>query len=116
MKPYYVELENTIDEKEILLDNHYPVLLKYLVSELKKVDKKRDNATKKLMEMSERENMQSHTTQRYWKTVANIEFYEKEVRELISEINSIIDIYDIKNKMHQERFYFIKSVDKLLNR
>ena len=115
MKPYYVELENTIEEKEILLDNHYPVLLKYLVSELKKADKKRDNATKKLMEMNERENMQSHTTQRYWKTVANVEFYEKEVRELVSEIKTIMMIYDIENKMHQERFYFIKSVDNILH-
>ena len=105
-----------LSQKEVLLDNHYPVLLKYLVSELKKADKKRDNATKKLMDMNERENMQSHTTQRYWKTVANVEFYEKEVRKLVSEINSIIDIYDIKNKMHQERFYFIKSVEKLLNK
>ena len=35
----------------------YYVKLKYLVSELKKADKKRDNATKKLMEMIERENM-----------------------------------------------------------
>nr|DAF38691.1 MAG TPA: Protein of unknown function (DUF1140) [Caudoviricetes sp.] len=103
-----------LSTKEELLDKHYLVVLKYLVSELKKVDKKRDNATKKLMEMNERENMQSHTTQRYWKTVANIEFYEKEVRNLVSEVNSIIDIYDIKNKMHQDRFYFIKSVDKLL--
>jgi hypothetical protein len=24
-------------------------------------------------------------------------------------------IYDIENKMHQERFYFIKSVDNLLH-
>lgn len=104
-----------LSQKEILLDNHYPVVLKYLVSELKKADKKRDNATKKLMDMNERENMQSHTTQRYWKTSANVEFYEKEVRKLVSEINSIIDIYDIKNKIHQERFYFIKSVDNLLH-
>lgn len=103
-----------LSTKEELLDKHYLVVLKYLVSELKKADKKRDSATKKLMDMSDRENMQSHTTQRYWKTVANVEFYEKEVRNLVSEVNSIIDIYDIKNKMHQERFYFIKSVDKLL--
>lgn len=105
-----------LSTKEILLDNHYPVVLKYLVSELKKADKKRDNATKKLMEMNNRENMQSHTTQMYWKTVANVEFYEKEVRKLVAEVNSIINIYDIKNKIHQERFYFIKSIDKLLNK
>lgn len=104
-----------LSTKEILLDKHYPVVLKYLVSELKKADKKRDNATKKLMEMNDKENMQSHTTQRYWKQVSNVEFYENEVRKLVSEVKSIIDIYDIKNKMHQERFYFIKSVDKLLN-
>lgn len=103
-----------LNTKEELLDKHYLVVLKYLVSELKKTDKKRDNATKKLMDMNDKENMQSHTTQRYWKTSANVEFYEKEVRNLVSEVNSIIDIYDIKNKMHQERFYFIKSVDKLL--
>lgn len=104
-----------LSQKEVLLDKHYPVVLKHLVSELKKADKKRDNATKKLMEMNERETMHSHTTQRYWKTVANVEFYEKEVRKLVSEVNSIIDIYDIENKMHQERFYFIKSVDNLLH-
>lgn len=103
-----------LSTKEELLDKHYLVVLKYLVSELKKVDKKRDSATKKLMEMNDKENMQSHTTQRYWKTSANVEFYENEVRKLVSEVNSIIDIYDIKNKMHQDRFYFIKSVDKLL--
>lgn len=103
-----------LSTKEELLDKHYLVVLKYLVSELKKADKKRDSATKKLMEMNDKENMQSHTTQRYWKTSANVEFYEKEVRNLVSEVNLIIDIYDIKNKMHQERFYFIKSVDKLL--
>lgn len=105
-----------VSQKEVLLDKHYSVVLKYLVTELKKVDKKRDNATKKLMEMNDKEHMQSHTTQRYWKQVSNVEFYENEVRKLISEVNSIIDIYDIKNKMHQERFYFIKTVDKLLNR
>nr|DAH79908.1 MAG TPA: Protein of unknown function (DUF1140) [Caudoviricetes sp.] len=103
-----------LSQKEILLDKHYPVVLKYLLSELKKADKKRDRATKKLMEMNDRDNMHSHTTQRYWKTSGDVEFYENEVRKLVSEVNSIIDIYDIKNKMHQERFYFIKSVDKLL--
>lgn len=103
-----------LSQKEVLLDKHYSVVLKYLVSELKKADKKRDKATKKLIEMNDKENMHSHRTQVYWKTSANVEFYEKEVRNLVSEVNSIIDIYDIKNKMHQERFYFIKSVDKLL--
>lgn len=104
-----------LSQKEILLDNHYPVVLKYLVSELKKADKKRDKATKKLIEMNDKENMQSHTTQRYWKTSANVEFYENEVRKLVSEIKTIMMIYDIENKMHQERFYFIKSVDNLLH-
>lgn len=104
-----------LNQKEILLDKHYSVVLKYLVSELKKADKKRDKATKKLMEMNDNNNMQSHTTQRYWKQVANVEFYENEVRKLVSEVNSIIDIYDIKNKMHQERFYFIQSVDNLIH-
>lgn len=104
-----------LSQKEILLDNHYPVVLKYLVSELKKADKKRDKATKKLIEMNDKENMHSHTTQRYWKTSANVEFYENEVRKLVSEIKTIMMIYDIENKMHQERFYFIKSVDNLLH-
>lgn len=104
-----------LSQKEILLDNHYPVVLKYLVSELKKADKKRDKATNKLLEMNDKENMQSHTTQRYWKTSANVEFYENEVRKLVSEIKTIMMIYDIENKMHQERFYFIKSVDNLLH-
>ena len=104
-----------LSQKEILLDNHYPVVLKYLVSELKKADKKRDKTTKKLIEMNDKENMQSHTTQRYWKTSANVEFYENEVRKLVSEIKTIMMIYDIENKMHQERFYFIKSVDNLLH-
>lgn len=104
-----------LSTKEELLDKHYLVVLKYLVSELKKADKKRDSATKKLMEMNDKENMQSHTTQRYWKTSANVEFYEKEVRNLVSEIKTIMMIYDIENKMHQERFYFIKSVDNLLH-
>ena len=91
-----------LSTKEELLDKHYLVVLKYLVSELKKVDKKRDSATKKLMEMNDKENMQSHTTQRYWKTSANVEFYEKEFRKLVSEIKTIMMIYDIENKMHQE--------------
>lgn len=104
-----------LSTKEELLDKHYLVVLKYLVSELKKVDKKRDSATKKLMEMNNKENMQSHTTQRYWKQVSNVEFYEHEVRKLVSEIKTIMMIYDIENKMHQERFYFIKSVDNLLH-
>lgn len=104
-----------LSQKEILLDNHYPVVLKYLVSELKKAYKKRDKTTKKLIEMNDKENMQSHTTQRYWKTSANVEFYENEVRKLVSEIKTIMMIYDIENKMHQERFYFIKSVDNLLH-
>jgi hypothetical protein len=104
-----------LSQKEILLDNHYPVVLKYLVSELKKADKKRDKTTKKLIEMNDKENMQSHTTQRYWKTSANVEFYENEVRKMVSEIKTIMMIYDIENKMHQERFYFIKSVDNLLH-
>lgn len=104
-----------LSQKEILLDSGYPVVLKYLVSELKKADKKRDKTTKKLIEMNDKENMQSHTTQRYWKTSANVEFYENEVRKLVSEIKTIMMIYDIENKMHQERFYFIKSVDNLLH-
>lgn len=104
-----------LSTKEELLDKHYLVVLKYLVSELKKADKKRDSATKKLMEMNDKENMHSHRTQVYWKTSANVEFYEKEVRNLVSEIKTIMMIYDIENKMHQERFYFIKSVDNLLH-
>jgi len=104
-----------LNTKEELLDKHYLVVLKYLVSELKKTDKKRDNATKKLMDMNDKENMQSHTTQRYWKAVGKVEFNENEVRKLVSEIKTIIDIYDIENKMHQEGFYFIKSVDNLLH-
>lgn len=104
-----------LSTKEELLDKHYLVVIKYLVSELKKADKKRDSATKKLMEMNDKENMHSHRTQVYWKTSANVEFYEKEVRNLVSEIKTIMMIYDIENKMHQERFYFIKSVDNLLH-
>ena len=104
-----------LSTKEELLDKHYLVVLKYIVSELKKADKKRDNATKKLMEMNDKENMHSHTTQRYWKTSGDVEFYENEVRKLVSEIKTIMNSYDIENKMHQERFYFIKSVDNLLH-
>lgn len=100
-------------EKGIMLDKYYSVILHHLVKQLKQAERKRLNATNKLIKMNNQQEMESHTTQNYWKTVANVEFYENEIRKYQREILIIVDLYDIKNKMHQERFSFLKSVDFL---
>ena len=105
--------KDNLVEKGITLDKYYSVVLHHLVKQLKQAERKRLNATNKLMKMNNPQEMESHTTQKYWKTVANVEFYENEVRKHKMEIGLIIDLYDIKNKMHQERFSFLKSVDFL---
>lgn len=105
--------KDNLVEKGITLDKYYSVILHHLVKQLKQAERKRLNATNKLMNMNNPQEMESHTTQKYWKTVANVEFYETEIRKYQREIWIIVDLYDIKNKMHQERFSFLKSVDFL---
>lgn len=100
-------------EKGTTLDKYYSVVLHHLVKQLKHAERKRLNATNKLIKMNNPQEMESHTTQKYWKTVSNVEFYENEIRKYQREILIIVDLYDIKNKMHQERFSFLKSVDFL---
>lgn len=100
-------------EKGITLDKYYSVVLHHLVKQLKQAERKRLNATNKLIKMNNPQEMESHTTQKYWKTVSNVEFYETEILKYQREIWIIVDLYDIKNKMHQERFSFLKSVDFL---
>lgn len=98
-------------DKAVILDRHYTLILKDNFRKIKQLSNKLDKATSRLMEMNDPTEMTSHTTQKYWKTVRDVEFYEKELNKLMDETDTLILMYDVKNKLHQERFNFIKTLD-----
>lgn len=97
--------------KSDILDRHYTLILKDNFKKIKQLQGKLRKATTRLMEMNDPQAMESHTTQRYWKTVRDVEFYEKELNKIQDETDTLMIMYDVKNKLHQERFNFIKTLD-----
>lgn len=97
--------------KADILDRHYTLILKDNFRKLKQLNNKLNKVMATLVKMNDPKAMESHTTQRYWKTVRDVEFYEGEINKLKDEINAIMVLYDVKNKLHQERFNFIKTLD-----
>lgn len=81
-----------------------------------KLSKVHDNAMKRLIQMNEPDNMQSHTTQRYWQTHNKIEQCEKEMRTIIEELNELNGRFHWLDNLHQERFHFITKDTPLFQR
>lgn len=98
-------------DKVAILDRHYTLILNDNFRKIRQLQNKLSKAITRLMEMNDPEAMESHTTQRYWKTVRDVEFYEAELKKLIDETNLIMIMYDVRNNLHQERFNFIKTLD-----
>ena len=90
--------------------------MKIQLREFKRLSKDHDKASERLMKMNEPDNMQSHTTQRYWQTHNKIEQCEKEMRTIIEELNEFNERFQWLDNLHQERFHFITKDDELLQK
>nr|DAM42392.1 MAG TPA: Protein of unknown function (DUF1140) [Caudoviricetes sp.] len=88
--------------------------MKIQLREFKRLSKAHDKATERLMKMNYPDNMQSHTTQRYWQTHNKIEQCEKEMRTIIEELNELNKRFHWLDNLHQERFHFLTKDDDLL--
>lgn len=97
-----------------MLDKYYTEIMKIQLREFKRLSKAHDRATERLMQMNEPDNMQSHTSQRYWQTHNKIEQCEKEMRTIIEELNELEKRFHWLDNLHQERFLFITKDDDLL--
>jgi len=84
--------------------------------EFRRLSKYHDRATERLMKMNEPDNMQSHTTQRYWQTHNKIEQCEKEMRTIIEELNELEKRFHWLDNLHQERFHFLTKDAELLQK
>ena len=100
----------------LMLNKYYTEIMKIQLREFKRLSKARDTATERLMMMNEPDNMQSHTTQRYWQTHNKIEQCEKEMRTIIEELNELNERFHWLDNLHQERFNFITKDSALLER
>lgn len=99
-----------------MLSKYYTEIMKVQLREFKRLSKAHDKATERLMEMNDPNNMQSHTTQRYWQTLNKIELSEKEMRTIIEELNELNERFHWLNMLHQERFHFLTKDAELFQR
>lgn len=99
-----------------MLAKYYVDIMKIQLREFKRLSKTHEKALKRLMEMNDPDNMQSHTTQRYWQTHNQIELCEKEIRTIILEIKELEERFHWTHKLHQERFHFMSKDADLLQR
>ncbi len=97
-----------------MLAKYYTEIMKIQLREFKRLSKVHDNAMKRLIQMNEPDNMQSHTTQRYWQTHNKIEQCEKEMRTIIEELNELNERFHWLDNLHQERFHFLTKDEELL--
>lgn len=74
-----------------MLDKYYTEIMKIQLREFKRLSKSHEKALNTLMTMNEPDNMQDHTTQKYWQTHNKIEQCEKEMRTIIEELNEFIE-------------------------
>lgn len=99
-----------------MLEKYYTDIMKVQLREFKRLSKSHDSAINQLMKMNEADNMQSHTTQRYWQTHNKIEQCEKEMRIIIEELNELEKRFHWVNNLHQERFHFLTKDEQLFQR
>lgn len=97
-----------------MLDKYYTDIMKIQLREFKRLSNAHAKAIGQLMSMNQRDNMQSHTTQRYWQTHNKIEQCEKEIRTIILELNELNERFHWKNHLHQERFNFLTKDGDML--
>ena len=90
--------------------------MKIQLREFKRLSKSHDIAVSNLMKMNDPNNMQSHTTQKYWQTHNKIEQCEKEMRTIIEELNELEKRFQWLNMLHQERFHFLTKDAELFQR
>ena len=90
-----------------MLDKYYTEIMKIQLRDFKRLSNAHDRATERLMQMNDPDNMQSHTTQRYWQTHNKIEQCEKEMRTIIEELNELEKRFHWLDNLHQDRFHFI---------
>ena len=99
-----------------MLAKYYTEIMKIQLREFKRLSKAHYKAMKRLTQMNEPDNMQSHTTQRYWQTHNKIEQSEKEMRIIIEELNELEKRFHWRSNLHQERFHFLTEDKELLQR
>ena len=99
-----------------MLSKYYTEIMRVQLREFKRLSKAHDKAISKMVEMNDPDNMQSHTTQRYWQTHNKIEQCEKEMRTIIEELNELDERFHWLNKLHQERFHFLTKDAELFQK
>lgn len=99
-----------------MLAKYYTEIMKIQLREFKRLSKVHEKALERLMKMNEPDNMQSHTTQRYWQTHNKIEQSEKEMRTIIEELNELEKRFHGLDNLHQERFHFLIKDGELLQK
>lgn len=99
-----------------MLAKYYTEIMKIQLREFKRLSKSHDTALERIMQMNEQDNMQSHTTQRYWQTHNKIEQCEKEIRTIIEELNELEKRFHWLDNLHQERFHFLTKDGDLLQK
>lgn len=99
-----------------MLAKYYTEIMKIQLREFKRLSKYHDKYVSKMMEMNEPDNMQNHTTQRYWQTLNKIEQSEKEMRNIIEELNELEKRFHWLDHLHQERFHFLTKDAELLQK
>lgn len=99
-----------------MLAKYYTEIMKIQLREFKRLSKAHDRAIDQMMKMNEPDNMQSHTTQRYWQTHNKIEQCEKEMRTIIEELTELENRFHWLDNLHQERFHFLTKYEELLQK
>lgn len=99
-----------------MLSKYYTEIMKIQLREFKRLSKSHEKAMEQLTRMNEPDNMQSHTTQRYWQTHNKIEQCEKEMRCIIEELNELENRFHWLGNLHQERFHFLTKEKDLFQK
>lgn len=99
-----------------MLAKYYTEIMKVQLREFKRLSESHEKALKQLMRMNEPDNMQSHTTQRYWQTHNKIEQCEKEMRIIIEELNELEKRFHWVDNLLQDRFHFLTKDGELFQK
>lgn len=99
-----------------MLAKYYTEIMKIQLREFKRLSKAHEKATARLIQMNQPDEMESHTTQRYWQTHNKIEQCENEMRTIIEELNELEKRFHWLDNLHQERFHFLTKDEQLFQR
>lgn len=96
-----------------LINQYSDTILKKIMMKIQKDKKAKKRAEIVKLEMAETGS--EVRTARHWKAAANIEFYYKEIQKGFDQMRELDEQTNWSDKLHQDRFKFVKKYKEILD-